>query len=228
MNNDFEILEKNIGYNFLNRDLLIIAITHPTYRYENNIDYDNQRLEYLGDSVWGMVIADYLYKKYTNHSEGYLTKLRSLYAREDALYEIATKINLGDFLLLGKGESKNTKLLKKSILADSFEAIIGAAWLDTGINGVNSILEYLLKNSILIINDSIIDDNPKGDLQEYAQKNNLNSPEYSLILTEGEIHSPTFTIKLTVFNKEFIGKGKSKKEAEKNAAKIAFDFIKND
>ena len=228
MNNDFEILEKNIGYNFLNRDLLLIAITHPTYRYENNIDYDNQRLEYLGDSVWGLVIADYLYKKYINHSEGYLTKLRSLYAREDALYEIANKINLGDFLLLGKGESKNTKLLKKSILADSFEALIGAAWLDTGINGVNSILEYLLKNSILIINDSIIDDNPKGDLQEYTQKNNINAPEYNLILTEGEIHSPIFTIKLSVFNKEFIGKGKSKKEAEKNAAKIALDFIKND
>ena len=107
MNNDFEILENKIGYHFLNRDLLITAVTHPTYRYENNIDYDNQRLEYLGDSVWGLVIADYLYKKYINHSEGYLTKLRSLYAREDALYEIANKINLGDFLLLGKGESKN-------------------------------------------------------------------------------------------------------------------------
>ena len=85
-----------------------------------------------------------------------------------------------------------------------------------------------IKNSMLVINDSIIDDNPKGDLQEYTQKNNINAPEYNLILTEGEIHSPIFTIKLSVFNKEFIGKGKSKKEAEKNAAKIALDFIKND
>ena len=227
MNNNLEILENNIGYNFINKDLLINSITHSTYKYENNIKYDNQRLEYLGDAVWGLIIADYLYKNYPDLSEGHLSKLRSLYAREEALFKISLKIKLDQFLLLGKGEVKNNRPLSKSILADSFEALIGAAWLDSGINGPYAIFTYLIENSLLKINDVIIDDNPKGDLQEYTQQNQINAPTYQLISKEGEVHFPTFTVKLNVFDNEFIGIGNSIKEAEKKAAINAMDYINN-
>lgn len=228
MNNNLENLENNIGYNFIDKNLLINSITHSTYKYENNIKYDNQRLEYLGDAVWGLILADYLYRNYPYLPEGNLTKLRSLYAREEALFNISLKIKLDQFLLLGKGETNHNKSLNKSILADSFEALIGAAWLDSGIDGPYAIFNNLIKNSLLKINNKIIDDNPKGDLQEYTQQNHLNVPIYELITKDGEVHSPIFTIKLKVLDNEFIGIGSSKKEAEKNAAINAMNYLKND
>ena len=228
MNNNLENLENNIGYNFIDKNLLINSITHSTYKYENNIKYDNQRLEYLGDAVWGLILADYLYRNYPYLPEGNLTKLRSLYAREEALFNISLKIKLDQFLLLGKGEVNHNKSLNKSILADSFEALIGAAWLDSGIDGPYAIFNNLIKNSLLKINNKIIDDNPKGDLQEYTQQNHLNVPIYELITKDGEVHSPIFTIKLKVLDNEFIGIGSSKKEAEKNAAINAMNYLKND
>ena len=178
MNNNLENLENNIGYNFINKNLLINSITHSTYKYENNIKYDNQRLEYLGDAVWGLILADYLYRNNPHLPEGHLTKLRSLYAREEALFNISLKIKLDQFLLLGKGEVNDNKPLNKSILADSFEALIGAAWLDSGIDGPYAIFNNLIENSLLEINNVIIDDNPKGDLQEYTQQNHISVPIY--------------------------------------------------
>ena len=228
MNNNLENLENNIGYNFINKNLLINSITHSTYKYENNIKYDNQRLEYLGDAVWGLILADYLYRNNPHLPEGHLTKLRSLYAREEALFNISLKIKLDQFLLLGKGEVNDNKPLNKSILADSFEALIGAAWLDSGIDGPYAIFNNLIENSLLEINNVIIDDNPKGDLQEYTQQNHISVPIYELITKDGEVHSPTFTIKLKVLDNEFIGIGSSKKEAEKNAAINAMNYLKND
>ena len=227
MNNNLENLENNIGYNFINKNLLINSITHSTYKYENNIKYDNQRLEYLGDAVWGLILADYLYRNNPHLPEGHLTKLRSLYAREEALFNISLKIKLDQFLLLGKGEVNDNKPLNKSILADSFEALIGAAWLDSGI-WTYAIFNNLIENSLLEINNVIIDDNPKGDLQEYTQQNHISVPIYELITKDGEVHSPTFTIKLKVLDNEFIGIGSSKKEAEKNAAISAMNYLKND
>ncbi|MTI67446.1 MAG: ribonuclease III [Firmicutes bacterium] len=217
-------LQENVKYNFNNLELLNRALTHSSYANENkkkNLKY-NERLEFLGDSVLGLVISDYLFNNYPKYPEGELTKIRSLIVCEPSLASIAKEIKLGRYLLLGKGEEATGGRERISILADAFEAVIGAIYLDGKLkhsrkfilNSLNKIIEDSVKGKLFL--------DYKTQLQEYIQKNSDSNIEYSVTKEIGPDHNKIFYIEVKNGDKVLgIGKGKSKKEAEQNAARSA-------
>ena len=224
MNSDYEKLESVIGYEFDNKKLLVNALTHTSYANEHNKE-SYERLEYLGDAVLELIISEYLYK-YTNHAEGIMTKLRAHYVCENALYEYSLKLKLNEYLKLGKGEEESGGKFRKAIVADIFEAFIGAMYLDQGINKVKSFID---DNVIPIIESDELDffNDYKSKLQEYVQTDKR-SLEYVILNEEGPAHNKTFTAVVKIDNIVY-GKGvaHSKKEAEQEAAKDALRKAKN-
>jgi len=202
-----------------NRDELIyMALTHPSYSQEKNIMNNNQRLEFLGDAVLNFVVAEYLYNNYSQKAEGELTKIRARAVCEKALVNVARKINMGDYLLLGKGEEMSGGRKRKSILADTVEAVIGAIYLDQGYNAAK---DFILKHLEDFIKETASGDyyDYKSKLQEIVQGKSKENVTYVIINESGPAHSKTFIA--GVFYQEQLlatGKGKSKKEAEQNAA----------
>ena len=228
MNTNIKNLEKSIGYKFKTKNLLIEALTHPSYRHEINPDgRDNQRLEYLGDAVLGLVIADELFNKFKNQPEGMLSSIRSWYTKDDTLSEIAKEIELGEYILFGNGEKINQGSNKKSNLADSFEAVIGASWIDGGLKASKKIIKTVYSNSKFILSNDFNESNPKGKLQEYAQQYGYKAPEYHTVSITGPKHSPKFTIEVEYNDKIFIGICDNKRSAEKKAAQEVLNWIKN-
>lgn len=220
-------LEKIIGYRFRNKQLLIEALTHPSYKSENiNIKYDNQRLEYLGDAVLSLILADYLYNEFCDLTEGELSILRSNLSNDETLSLVALDNKIGEFLLLGKGEENSGGYERKSNLADLLEAILGAAWIDSKIKGPLKIIKHLYKDLFKIAYDSLDKNNPKGKLQEYSQEKGLPAPIYKVISVKGPNHCPEFTIELEALSKKFKFTSSSKKDAEKKAAQYALDSLK--
>jgi ribonuclease-3 len=220
-------LQSKIDYYFNSIELLNRALTHSSYANEHkkiNIEY-NERLEFLGDSVLSLVVSDYIYEKYPYYPEGELTKLRATIVCESSLAFVARKINLGEYLLLGKGEEGTGGRERESILADAFEALIGAIYLDGG-------LEYAAKHIINIFEKEIsmaVDDGElfidyKTKLQEIMQKTTKSKIEYKIEKEEGPDHNKIFYMNIIVDNTTFgEGSGKSKKEAEQAAAKSALN-----
>jgi len=202
-----------------NRDELIyMALTHPSYSQEKNIMNNNQRLEFLGDAVLNFVVAEYLYNNYSQKAEGELTKIRARAVCEKALVNVAREINMGDYLLLGKGEEMSGGRKRKSILADTVEAVIGAIYLDQGYNAAK---DFILKHLEDFIKETASGDyyDYKSKLQEIVQGKSKENVTYIIINESGPAHSKTFIA--GVFYQEQLlatGKGKSKKEAEQNAA----------
>ena len=226
MNKPNKILEKLIGYKFRNKNLLLEALTHPSYRHEINPNgEDNQRLEYLGDAVLGLITADNLYHEYLNESEGKLSSIRSWYTKDETLFEIAKEIDLGSYILFGKGELINNGSKKLSNLADCLEAIIGASWLDGGLKASQKIIKKLYSTSIYISKNNFNESNPKGMLQEYAQKQGDIPPEYNIISMTGPKHDPKFSVEVTYQKNKFIETCSSKRSAEKKAAQSVLDWI---
>jgi len=218
-------IQKKIGYKFENHELLNWALTHSSYANEHkkyNITY-NERLEFLGDSVLGLIVSDYIFTKYPDYPEGELTKLRATVVCEPSLAFLAKKINLGKYLLLGKGEEVTGGRERVSILADAYEALIGAIYLDGKfISARKFVLEHF--NTIIekaIIGGELFTDY-KTQLQEELQKKTKSKIEYKVVHEEGPDHNKIFHTEVIVKNK-VLGKGigKSKKEAEQNAAKRA-------
>ena len=222
---DIVFLEKNLNYKFNRIGLLKQAMTHSSYANEHKmrIVENNERLEFLGDAILNLVVSQYLYKKYPNHPEGELTKIRAKVVCESSLAYAATKIEVGKYLLLGKGEEATGGRNRESILADAAEAIVGAIYMDSDFETTNSIL---LSNFELDIvhavakGDLFID--YKTELQEIVQKNVKSSLEYVVIKEEGPDHDKRFYMDVVV-NDETIGtgRGRNKKEAEQMAAKEA-------
>lgn len=214
--------ELNIKTN--NLDLYETAFTHTSYANEHNKE-SYERLEYLGDAVLELIISEYLYK-YTNHAEGIMTKLRAHYVCENALYEYSLKLKLNEYLKLGKGEEESGGKFRKAIVADIFEAFIGAMYLDQGINKVKSFID---DHVIPIIESDELDffNDYKSKLQEYVQTDKR-SLEYVILNEEGPAHNKTFTAVVKIDNIVY-GKGvaHSKKEAEQEAAKDALRKAKN-
>lgn len=216
-------LESRIGYKFANSLLLAEALTHPSLAYESKRPhFDNQRLEYLGDAVIQLIITHELYDRYKNYAEGRLTKLRSRLVSREALCEYAKQIDLGEYLLLGKGEDANGGRKRPSNLADAMEALAGAIYLD---GGYEKSRDFILNNFIGYleeISEQPDDSNPKGRLQEFLQAINPTSPSYRIISQEGPDHEKSFVAEASwegiVLGR---GHGNSKKEAEINAAKEA-------
>ena len=222
------MFEKNLGYTFKNKELLNNALTHKSFVKKSGITKNNERLEFLGDSVLGFTVAEYLYKNYSNLPEGELTKIRAMVVCEDCLFKISEKINLGEVIFMGKGEEQTSGRKRPSILSDAMEAVFAAIYLDSDMETVKSIIINLLENEIVnAVSQRNIKDY-KTVLQELVQKNGVCSPLYKLLKEEGPDHDKTFTSAVLLNGKiAGEGSGKTKKEAEKEAARIALLTLNN-
>ncbi len=222
-------LQETIGYFFKDENILKTALTHSSYSNEskNNLK-NNERLEFLGDSVISLIIATHLFEIFPKESEGELTKVRAFFVCDNSLSKFAEQINLGAYLLMGKGEEHAGGRSRLSILEDAFEALVGALYLDGGFSvAKNFVLGFLPKQIDIKKIDSLTD--YKTKLQELVQKHDKNFKiEYILIKETGPDHDKSFEVELTINSKPIsFGSGKSKKRAEQNAAKNALENLKN-
>lgn len=226
-NHNIDELEKKIGYKFKNPELLLNALTHSSYANENRGRIsDNERLEFLGDAVLGLVIADYLYRLFEEHKEGDLTKIRASIVSEEPLSLIARDIGLGQFLLLGKGEANTGGRDRDSVLADAVEAVIGAVYLEAGINQAKELIiglfSFLMEKSF----QGKGFQDYKTNLQEMLQAKGEEEIVYRVIKESGPDHNKEFVVEVLCGRRVIgRGKGKSKKEAEQRAAKEALEKI---
>lgn len=210
---------------FKNKKLWQQAFTHRSYLNEAKQQTEsNERLEFLGDSILSFIVSQYLYRTYPNFAEGILTNLRSLLVNTKSLAKEADKLDFGKFLLLSKGEEESKGRQNPSLLADCFEAFCGALFLDQGLDAVEKFLsETILTKTQAIVEKKSFKD-PKSLLQEYVQAKKQNSPTYVVLEEEGPAHAKTFTIGVYVGNELLgTGKGKSKQEAQENAAIVALE-----
>lgn len=221
-----EKLEPIIKYRFNDKTLLLHAVTHSSYANENKNFKSNERLEFLGDTVLDIVISEYLFRKYPDLPEGELSKMRAAIVCEQTICNCALALNLGECLLLGKGEEQNGGRHKVSLISDMFEAIVGAIYIDGGLNSAQDFLLRTLKN-YLDNNDNIcLFFDYKTSLQEILQKQGTVKIEYETDNEYGPEHDKTFEASIRV-DGHIIGKGKgkTKKEAEQDAARNAINKI---
>ena len=220
-------LQEKIGYQFHNIGLLEHAMTHSSYANEHRSSgiTSNERLEFLGDSVLGMIVAEYLFAKHPNMPEGELTRTRAALVCESSLYEVARVLNLGRCLRLGKGEDAGGGRSRPSILADATEAMLAAVYLDGGIEPVKAIIQtYILDKE----QEKSVDRDYKTALQELVQRNPGQLVSYRLIDETGPDHARVFVMEVSVGGKAVgIGRGRSKKEAEQMSAKAALEKMDN-
>lgn len=217
-------IEHALGYSFKNKQLLLEALTHRSFSHENPqiTQTCNERLEFLGDSVLGLAVVEYLFKTMEDYSEAAMSKIKSYIVKESILSETALKISLGRYIKFGKGEEENKGCEKKSILADAMEAVFGAVYMDSGYESASMVVVELLKDKLdaAIHSENFLDF--KTDLQNECQMKFNILPEYKIIKQEGKDHQRIFTAEVFINSKSFgKGKGRSKKEAETTAAKEA-------
>src|SRR6185437_366702 len=212
---------------FKNQDLLQLAFIHRSYLNESKETVEsNERLEFLGDSILSFVISDHLYKTYPDFDEGILTNLRSLVVNTKSLAKLAKKHQFGQHLKLSRGEEDSGGRENDSILANTFESVIGAIFLDQGIDAVKTFLHAVLIPEIEAYVEKKVFKDPKSLLQEYVQARKQNSPVYKVLHEEGPAHAKQFTIGVFVDDtKVGEGQGKSKQEAEEQAAEQALEKI---
>jgi ribonuclease-3 len=219
-------LEERLGYHFENRALLENALTHSSYANEHKADglESNERLEFLGDSVLGMVTADYLFRTHPDLPEGDLTRTRAALVCEGSLVEVARALELGRYLKLGKGEDVGGGRERPSIQADAVEAVLAAVYLDGGIGSARKIIRKFILDSE---EEKSASRDYKTALQELVQRESGQVLGYRLIGAEGPDHAKIFSVEVDL-NGAAIGqgKGRSKKEAEQNAAKAGMDKLK--
>jgi len=221
---ELQLFEKHIGIRFRKLELLNLAFSHRSFANENGGEIDNnEKLEFLGDSVLGLVVSEYLYLTLSDKAEGDLARIKSFVVSEDSLADIAKSIKVDNFILIGKGEEYSGGRSKKAILADCMEAIIGAYYLDSGFKASkNFILKYLVPEINKVLENKHRKDY-KTLLQEYVQKKFKSYPRYSLVKKTGPDHNRTFWISVHIDGKDYgPGQGKNKKEAEQNAAGVAY------
>ena len=226
--NRLTALQEKLHYVFRNPDLLSTALTHRSYVNENpqlGTD-DNERLEFLGDAVLGLCVSDLLMKKFTDFDEGTLSKIRSSLVNEKPLADLATKLGLGDCLLLGRGEEHSGGRAKESLLSNALEAVIAAIYLDSSFSKTRTLLKQLMKPLLKdeALNAHCID--YKTALQELCQKKYKSAPLYTLLDSSGPDHNKTFEVEVTAGDDiRQIGRGKSKKDAQKQAAQKAWESL---
>lgn len=233
-NGNFEL---ELGYTFRNKELLNLALTHRSYGNENKKykNRNNEKLELLGDSILNFVVSEYLFIKYSNLKEGDLAKLKSMAVSEPVLAKVSKKLNIGAYLILGKGEDVTGGRQRNSLLGDAFEALLAAVYLDSNFEIAKEIALLHLQNEIDTVeeNDELLD--YKTLLQELIQKKYKIVPKYELINEIGESHKKIFEVGVFIFDKELnikknqlgFGIGSSKKKSEQKAAKVAYIRLKN-
>lgn len=213
-------LEERIGYKFRNSLLLAEALTHPSLGHEaQKYQFDYQRLEFLGDAVLQLVVTEYLFSHFQVEGEGQLTKLRSRLVSRDALKTHAAALNLGHYILMGRGEEASGGRERTSTLADAFEALIGALYLDGGLEDAKNFILTQTRGDLAKLAEEPVDFNPKGDLQELLQSISPHSPIYELVSQSGPEHEKTF-VSQVIWEGSVLGQGtgRSKKQAETAAA----------
>lgn len=220
-------LQSILKIKFRNKSLLNRALTHRSYLNEAGPGArDNERLEYLGDSVLALVVNEYLFKRFEKYPEGDLAKIKSAVVSEATLFKVAREHNLGSFLLMGRGEELSGGRTRPSILANSLEAVIGALYLDSGLKDCKKLVLSLLKSDIERIDSMESYRDPKTTLQEYVQKKYRERPLYEIIAESGPDHQKQFTVRLVVAGRSITeGTGASKRGAEMEAARRALDII---
>lgn len=216
-------IERATKYRFRNSGLLRAALTHRSYRFEHpETPVDNQRLEFLGDAVLALLTARTLYERFPDHDEGMLTALRAQLASRDALAEIASALGVGAFLFLGKGEEKSAGRERTSNLTDALEALFGAVYLDGGMRAAEGVFRRLFSVKLHELTHDAWAGNPKGQLQELAQRFWRMPPTYRVVSRTGPEHRSTFTVEVRVGEHLTAqGTGGSKREAESRAAAAA-------
>ncbi|HUI07066.1 MAG TPA: ribonuclease III [Verrucomicrobiae bacterium] len=217
-------LQKIIGYEFKDPDLLSEAITHPSIAHERGGENGrhNQRLEFLGDAVLQLVLTDRVFKLYPDLPEGKLTQIRAHLANRHTLFRRAQAIDLGKYLLLGKGEEASGGRERLSNLADAYEALLGAIYLDGGIRAVRKFVLAQFADEFANIKQATHRQNPKGRLQELLQAHSPNGPSYRVLRESGPDHSKYFEMAVEWEGREIgRGNGSSKKQAETAAAEAA-------
>lgn len=227
---DFTDIEDCLGYTFISRNVLIEALTHKSFSHEHpETDLPhNERLEFLGDSVLGLVIVEHLFLLDIRFRESVMAKIKSYLVKESVLFEIANSFSLGKYLRLGKGEELTGGRTKKSILADTLEALLGAIYLDGGYSRVRDIILNLFRERIDAVLSSGELQDFKTELQEKTQVHFGTLPEYRIIRQEGEDHLKVFTVEVFIKGIRYgAGSGKSKKEAERVAAREALAGLPN-
>lgn len=228
---DIAGLEIKLGYSFKNKGLLSEALTHKSFHHENpgKAPLYNERLEFLGDSVLGLVVVEFLFRSDKNYSESTMSKIKSYLVKESVLSDVAEGILLGTYLRLGRGEEETGGREKKSILADAMEAVFGAIYCDRGYESARDVILRLLTDKIEAATSSEQFFDFKTDLQEESQVRFGVLPQYKMVKQEGEEHKKMFTIDVFIKGDKFgRGAGRSKKEAETAAAKEALAKLKVD
>ncbi|HAF03650.1 MAG TPA: ribonuclease III [Spartobacteria bacterium] len=216
-------LEERIGYKFRNSLLLAEALTHPSLGHETQQHhFNNQRLEFLGDAILQLVITEYLFRHFSGEPEGQLTKLRSRLVSRGALKAHAAALDLGRYLLMGRGEEASGGRARTSTLADAFEALIGAIYLDGNLENARKFILAQAQPDLEQLAEEPVDFNPKGNLQELLQSISSNIPVYELVSQSGPEHAKTFVVDVLWEGMPLgQGRGNSKKEAETAAAEEA-------
>lgn len=223
-------LEKALGHHFRDEALLLQALTHPSWRAENEGGEDNQRLEFLGDAVLGMLTAEYVYDLRAGDDEGVLTALRSQVASGKTLAELGRRLGLGKWLRLGRGEELSGGRDRSSSLADAFEALLGAVYLDGGVKPARAVFERQCAPRLgtLSRRRDVWAGNPKGKLQDLAQKTYGRTPVYTLRKTVGPAHDRVFRVEVAVNETlHALGEGASKRKAQAAAAAALLKALEN-
>jgi ribonuclease-3 len=218
------MIEEIIEYAFKDKELLRQALTHKSYAIECHTAVHNERLEFLGDSVLGLIVAHYLFINYPDEDEGHLSKIKSSLVSRTNLSKWAREINLGEYIYLGAGEKLTGGKKRNSILSNSIEAVIGAIYLDGGFDQArNFVMKWLSKHSW-----ETIEKDHKSYLQEIVQKKCKIPPTYEIVRTEGPEHDKIFTVRVKIGKRVMgIGTGKNKKEAQQSAARNALEHMQN-
>lgn len=219
----YEELEKRLGYTFENKQLIIEALTHKSYKKP----YNNERLEFLGDAVLDLIVGEYLYLKFPDEAEGTLSKIRASLVNESGFAKLAGVIGLGKYIYLSLAEESNEGRTKPSLLSNAFEAIIGAIYLEAGLGHCQDITITLLEQTYPKIDLDTLSKDFKTALQELTQATHGVTPVYTLVNSYGPDHKKEFEISVSLLEKIIAtAKGKSKKDAQQKAAYIALQLLK--
>ena len=217
-----DVLARKLGLSFNDPQLFTAALTHRSAHAKNN-----ERLEFLGDSILGFVIAQKLYDLFPEASEGVLSRLRASLVNQSSLADLARQHNLGEYLFLGSGELKSGGFRRDSILSDALEAIMGALYKDQGIEACKSWIEILFSDKLNSLSLDNWQKDPKTQLQEMMQSKKQDLPEYTLVTMSGLAHEQMFKVRCRISNMDFtcIGAGISRKKAEQAAAELMLEHI---
>ena len=223
---ELQVFEKQAEIRFRNRELLNLAFCHRSYANENEQMDNNEKLEFLGDSVLGLVVAEYLFDTMTESPEGDLAKIKSFVVSEEVLAAVAQDLRVDNFILIGRGEEYSGGRTKKALLADAMEAIIGAYFIDSGLKKSRKFILEQIVPEIHKVQENRHKKDYKTLLQEHVQKQYKTYPKYTLLKKTGPDHSKTFWMQVQIKDHSYgPGKGKNKKEAEQQAARLAYEAL---